>query len=278
MLDVVILAGGINKIPLYNGYTPGYKALLPFDGKPAIQYTLEAVSALPTVRRILVAGPETEIRQALASGGYHAACDYVPSGDSPVGSVLNVLPYLQDSDSKGAEQSSVLFATADLPLVTRANVQAFLDACAVTESPYPVNLYLSAILRHSFTGPFAHSRKGHMTFREGAVYHGNLALIDPQAFEMPGLVAILDRIYHKRKNPFASALAGGWRIALSYVFGAFLLRILTVKQMARIASRRLGVGIVPVQVEYPEIAIDVDTAGDYELVRRELEARHALQS
>jgi len=40
-LDVVILAGGINRIPLYPGAKPGYKALLPFAGKPAIQYTLE---------------------------------------------------------------------------------------------------------------------------------------------------------------------------------------------------------------------------------------------
>jgi CTP:molybdopterin cytidylyltransferase MocA len=276
-LDVVILADGINKIPLYAGSTPGYKALLPFAGKPAIQYTLEAVSALPAVRRIFVVGPEARLRDALKANGYHVACEYVPGGDSPMASVLNVLPRLKEGDVRDSQFKDsvpgVLFTTADLPLVTRASVQAFLDACAATKSPYPVNLYLSAVLRRAFTGPFARSRKGHMTFREGAVYHGNLALIEPRAFEVPGLAAILKRLYHRRKNPVASALTGGWRIALSYVFGAFLLRVLTMEQMARIASRRLGVGIVPVLVDRPEIAIDVDGAGDYELVRRELESR-----
>lgn len=269
-LEAVVLAGGINKIPLYAGYTPGYKALLPFAGKPAIQYTLEAVGAVPAVKRILVVGPEAPMRDALAAAGCRVACEYVPGGDSPLGSVLNVLPHLKDSDR-------ALFATADLPLVTTASVQAFLDACAAAGTPYPVNIYLSAVLRRSFTGPFSRSRKGHMIFREGAVYHGNLALIEPRAFETPGVAKVMERLYRRRKNPIGSALAGGWRIALSYIFGALLLRVLTVEQMARIASKRLGVGIIPVRVDRPEIAIDVDEPGDYELVTRELEAR-ALQS
>ena len=270
MRDVVVLAGGINKIPLYAGCTPGYKALLPFAGKPAIQYTLEAVCAVPTVCRILVVGPEAPVRDALAATGCRVACEYVPGGDSLMASVLNVLPHVKDS-------GQVLFATADLPLVTSASVQAFLDACAAARSPYPENLYLSAVLRRSFTGPFARSRKGHMSFRGGAVYHGNLALIEPRAFETPGLVKVMERLYRRRKNPIASALAGGWRIALSYIFGAFLLRLLTMEQMARIVSKRLGVGIIPVRVDNPEIAIDVDEPDDYELVTRELEAR-ALRS
>jgi len=271
-LDVVILAGGINRIPLYPGAKPGYKALLPFAGKPAIQYTLEAVNAIPNIRRIFVAGPEKELRAALAATGCRIPCEYVPGGDSPMGSVMNVLPRLKESTPPGDAPSAILFATADLPLVTTESVAAFLDACAAAPRPYPANLYLSAVPGRAFTGPFAKSRKGHMTFRGGAIYHGNVALIEPQAFETPGLVNLFKRLYQRRKNPFASAISGGWRIALSYVFGAFLLRLLSLEQMARIVSRRLGVGIVPIRLNRPEIAVDVDVASDYELVRQELEA------
>lgn len=272
-LDAVVLAGGINKIPLYPGYTPGYKALLPLAGKPAIQYTLEALRAVPSVRRILVVGPEAPVRDALAAAGCNVECEFVPGGDSIMTSVSNVLPHLKESDTGRVTAPRVLFTTADLPLVTSASVQTFLDACAAAKPFHRFNIYLSAVLGSSFTGPFARSRKGHMTFREGAVYHGNLALIEPQAFEMPGLVKLFERLYRNRKNPIASALSGGWRIALSYIFGAFLLRLLTMEQMARIASKRLGVGMVPVRVDSPEIAVDVDEPGDYELVTRELEAR-----
>lgn len=265
-LDAVILAGGINKIPLYPGYKPGYKALLPFAGKPAIQYTLDALRDVSAVGRILVVGPEAQLRDALAASHCSIECEYVPGGDSSMASVQNALAYLKESER-------VLFTTADLPLVTAANIQAFLDACAKVASPYPVNMYLSTVLRRSFIGPFAKSRKGHMIFREGAVYHGNLALIEPHVFDTPGLARVMARLYRRRGNPLGSALAGGWRIALSYSVGAYLLRILSTEQMAAIASRRLGVGIIPVRVDSPEIAIDVDKPGDYELVQRELEAR-----
>ena len=272
-LDAVILGGGINKIPLYPGYTPGYKALLPFAGKPAIQYTMEALCAVPAVRRILIVGPEAPLRDALLANGHDlAACEFVPAGDSPMGSVLKVLPHVKDNDQ-------VLFTTADLPLVTSTSVQTFLRACrcrAGAASLYPTNIYVSAVLGRSFTGRFARSRKGHMIFREGAVYHGNLVLADPRAFETPGVVKVMERLYQGRKNPLRSALAGGWRVALSYGFGAFLLRVVSMEQMARIASKRLGVGIIPVRVDCPEIAIDVDEPGDYELVKRELEARAVL--
>lgn len=268
MLDAVVLAGGINKIPLHAGYTPGYKALLPFAGKPAIQYTLEALRAVPGVGRIVVAGPEAPLREALAAAGCSVVCEYVPGGDSPMDSVLNALRHVPDSDR-------VLFTTADLPLVTGADVQAFLHACAAAKRRYPVNIYLSAVLGPAFARRFARSRKGHMIFREGAVYHGNLAVIEPGAFEAPGMVRLMERLYRRRKHPLASALAGGWRIALSYIFGAFLLRLLGLERMAGIVSRRLGVGIVPVRVDRPEIALDVDEPGDYELVKRELEARQS---
>ena len=273
-LNVVILAGGVNRISLYKGYTPTYKALLPFAGRPAIAYTLDAVRDLPGLRRLFIVGPEERLREAIDAARLPVHCEFVPAGDSPMGSILNVLPRLK-AGGDGDAAPEVLFATADLPLVTPASVQIFLDACAGTPSPYPVNIFLSAVLSRAFTGPFARSHKGHMSFREGAVYHGNLALINPRAFEAPGLIRVFEKLYRSRKNPIASALVGGWRIALSYVFGAFLFRLLTMDQMARITSRRLGVWIIPVRVDCPEIAIDVDEPDDYELVRRELETRAA---
>jgi hypothetical protein len=41
-------------------------------------------------------------------------------------------------------------------------------------------------------------------------------------------------------------------------------------QMSRIASRRFGVGLVPVPLEHPEVAIDVDEAADYRFVEAQL--------
>ena len=65
-VNAVVLAGGINRIPLFQGYTPGYKALLPFCGRPSILYTLDALKAVPQVARVCIAGPEADLRPALA--------------------------------------------------------------------------------------------------------------------------------------------------------------------------------------------------------------------
>lgn len=42
-IDVVVLAGGVNQIALYDGYQPGYKALVDFGGRPSLQYVLRAL-------------------------------------------------------------------------------------------------------------------------------------------------------------------------------------------------------------------------------------------
>ncbi len=57
-----------------------------------------------------------------------------------------------------------------------------------------------------------------------------------------------------------------------YVFGVLRFHFLTLQQMARIASRRFDIGILPVPVPYPEVALDVDEPGDYTLVQEILSA------
>ncbi|MEI6914740.1 MAG: hypothetical protein WCL39_06375, partial [Armatimonadota bacterium] len=69
-----------------------------------------------------------------------------------------------------------------------------------------------------------------------------------------------------RKNAVKSALATGWRVGLSYVVGVQLLHLLTLDEMARIASKRFDTGIVPVLIDHPEITVDIDESADYEFV------------
>src|SRR5262249_29955141 len=61
-VNAVVLAGGINHRPLFEGYTPGYKALVPLRGRPAILYPLDALMAAPQVERVCIVGPEAELR------------------------------------------------------------------------------------------------------------------------------------------------------------------------------------------------------------------------
>jgi molybdopterin-guanine dinucleotide biosynthesis protein A len=260
-MDAVVLAGGINRIQLFEGYTPGYKALLPFGGKPAIQYTLDALRAVPQVERVCIVGPEMELHHAIASNHY----DFVPSGETLMGSIFNGLGHFPDAPV-------VLVATADLPLVSPQAVTDFLSACERIETAYAENVFISVVPQRCYTGAYEKFTKGFNRFKDIAVCHGNLMLADPRLLDNEEATSRMNNLYNARKNPLKAALAIGWRVGLSYVIGVELLHALTMEQMSRIASRRFGVGIIPVIVEHPEVTIDVDEAADYAFVKHQLGA------
>jgi CTP:molybdopterin cytidylyltransferase MocA len=263
-VNAVVLAGGINRIPLYAGYKPGYKALLAFHGKPSILYTLDALKAVPRVARICLAGPEAELRPALANTAHAGnACDFVDGGTT-----------LRESIDRGlrhfAGSAYVLVLTADLPLITPRAIADFLGVCERTQAPEKTALFLSLVPRHCFTGAYRHMTKPMNRFRDVEVCHGNLWLADSRLLQNTRATARINRIYRARKNPIATALAVGLRVGLAYGVGVHLLHALTLEQMTRIAARAYGVSGVPVIVEHPEIAIDVDEPADYRFVVEQL--------
>ncbi len=114
-VDALVLAGGVNRIRLYSGYHPGYKALLPFAGKPSIRYVLEALEGVPQVRGGVVVGPP-ELRDALGESG---SWNLLPAGKTVMESLFSGLEHLR-------EAPSVLCTTADLPLLRSDSVSGFL--------------------------------------------------------------------------------------------------------------------------------------------------------
>src|SRR5438477_9115800 len=53
-LDVVVLAGSINRIALFDGDQPGRKALVRLHGRPLISYVLDALHDAAMVGRVIV--------------------------------------------------------------------------------------------------------------------------------------------------------------------------------------------------------------------------------
>lgn len=262
-VDAVVLAGGINRIELFPGYTPGHKALLPIAGSPSILYPLEALKAIDRVQRICIVGPREKIEPLLPP---RLVCDFVPEGRTVAGSVINGLTHFHGS-------RAVLIVTADLPLVTSEAIDAFLTASSRIPTQYPEFVYLSVVREELFTGPYEGFSKGFACFNGGAVSHGNLALVSPQLQRHSRVTAGLDSLYRVRKSSVRTSLALGWRIGLGYLVGAHLLRRLTLEQMARLVSRRFRVAFVPVSIPYPGIALDVDEPADYALVQLLLKDR-----
>jgi len=264
-VDAVVLAGGINRIRLYEGYTPSYKALLSFHGKPAIQYTLDALHDVPQIGRVCIVGSKADLREAVeGSVRGDQVYEFVPGGETMMGSIFNGLRHF-------ASSPMVLVATADLPLLTPQAITDFLVACSQIETTHPENYFMSVVPQRCYTGDYERFTKDFNRFKDIAVCHGNLSLADPRLLDNTDAVACVNQLYNARKNPVTAAMAIGWRVGLSYVLGVHLLHRLTLDQMARIASRRFGIGLIPVILEHPEVTIDVDEPADYAFVKEQLD-------
>lgn len=260
-VDALVLAGGINRIPLYPGYTPGYKALLSLGGKPSLRYVLDALEGVTHLgRRVIVGPPEPELRGVFPNPG---AWELLPAGETMMESLFTGLEHLRQSPA-------VLCTTADLPLINPAAVTDFLQACA-SGGHAEGGIFWSMVPEGAFTGPFVRVRKGFNRFRNVAVCHGNLYLLRPGHLFASPLDSRLNSLYHARKSTIRAALVLGPRVGLAYLVGVHLLRRLTLERMAAIISRRLGLTLVPVLLECPEITLDVDEPWDYDLVRELLE-------
>jgi GTP:adenosylcobinamide-phosphate guanylyltransferase len=267
VMPAVVLAGGINPIALFEGYTPGYKALLPFRGKPLIEFTLKALRNTPAIQRICIVGPVAQIMSSIADPG---AYEFVQAGDSLMQNIWKGVGYFHDS-------RKVLLIPSDLPLATPRTIQNFLNACGGIEQTRGPAICWSMVPEREFEGNYRMVKKGFNRFRDISVCHGNLLIAGRELLGNRRFVERMDRIYNARKSTIRAAIAIGPLTGFSYLFGVSLLKMLSLSQFARIASTGFGINLIPVRVDDPDIAVDIDEARDYQFVTEELDRREKNQ-
>lgn len=264
-INAIVLAGGINRIALFDGYVPGYKGLLRFHSKPSIQYALDSLKNTHEVRRICIVGPVDELKRAIDRPD---AYEFVSSGETLIKNIQNGLEHFRDCPS-------VLVIPSDLPLVTPEAIKTFLRKCRHrrTRTRYEANIFWSMVPEKNFDGPYGKVKKGFNRFRDISLCHGNLLLLTPRLLENKAFMSRMEKIYKARKSTVKAALAVGPLVGLGYLAGVQLLRMLTLSQFAKLVSAGFGVGIVPVIMNNPEIAVDIDEARDYRFIMEQLERK-----
>lgn len=262
----VLLAGGVNRIPLYPGYQPDLKAVIEFDGEPSLVHVLRALQRASSVGRICIVGPVARTREAVEAAGLDAGVDFIDSGDTMVESVARGLTHFRSGDT-------VLLATADLPLLTSTAVDDFVQGCYSRETHYPENIFLSGVDRREFVGEWKRAPVKFLRFAGQEVVHGNLALISPSLAGHELVRHKLDDLYRVRKHPFRSTFVLGPRVALAYILGAYLMRLVSLRRLAALISSSLELGFIPVKLSHPGVALDVDEPKDYRFVSEMFE-RH----
>jgi len=214
------------------------KAVIPINGRPMIDYVLEALES---------AGLKTPYHVSGFDAAYDKRLLQSPSGAGPADSAATAL--------KSGIMLPCIMTTADHPLLSETMLIHFLKHSEQTEADFCVGLAEKKIIQPAYPNV----KRTYLKFSDRSVSGCNLFYIKNEK----GLKAIefWKQAQHLRKQPLKLARRLGWGVLLSYLFGR-----LSLEGAFDYASKTLGIAAKPVLIPIAEAAIDVDKPSDKVLV------------
>lgn len=166
------------------------KALLPVAGRPLVAHVVRALADVPEVDRVIVVGPVDRVKAALANLPARADQErrIVPQGATMYANVWRgFLASLTDAAEPDSAQLEAQYpdavaavVTGDIPLITAADVQEFLNRANMREYDYVLGITpIEALAPYA---PQQHHTGVHMAainLAEGGFRQNNLHLIRP---------------------------------------------------------------------------------------------------
>ncbi len=261
-MDCIVTAGGLPgpDDPLYE-YTQGKpKALLEMEGRTMLERVMDALQSSQYVDRIVLVGLEDDMGMQFLK----PIDQYLPDHGSLVGNVLAGLHWLQEEKP---DIESVLFCSSDLPAITTANVDSFVESCA----PYDKGIYYILTPKAALEARFPGSKRTYVKLKGLEVAGGDMAVAKA------ALAGSNEELWRTLTN----ARKHAWQLASTIGFGfllKYLLRQLSIDDIERKAEQIIGQPCRIVVDAPAEIAMDVDKPAQVELLRADLRRRQSEQS
>jgi GTP:adenosylcobinamide-phosphate guanylyltransferase len=245
----IVLAADRNlNDPVAHAAKVACKALALVQGTPMIQRVLVALNNSPSINNIIVCANAA----LLHSKDYKfkdMVTTWVENKQTPSSSTRYAMNHVPTT-------SPAIVTTSDVPFLSTKIIEHFCSAAKNSNTDLAVGFVDYKIVKQYFpTLP-----KTTFKCKDGEFCGCNLF-----AFNSTRSRAILDvwkNIEHQRKHPLKLIRILGWRIMLRYI-----LKLSTLAELLDAISAKAGVTIVPVLVPFPEAAVDVDSAVDWEFVQ-----------
>ncbi len=252
----IISAGGVpsEDDPLF-AYTQGRpKALLPIAGRPMIAHVVDAFAHTPGVEHIVIIALPEEGEYTFST-----PVEYVPDAGSLIANAEAGLQYAME---RYPELDAVLLSSSDVPLITPEIITQFVQECLRTDH----DLYYPIVERSVMEARFPESRRSYAHLKEGDFAGGDVFLVRPTL--ATDHTHLMDKLAAARKNVLQQArMVGMW------TFIKLITRQLTIEEGARRVGKVLGIRARIIPAPWAEIGMDVDKPFQFEIVRREIEAR-----
>lgn len=245
-LDAVVLAGADNHGSLAACTDTPYEAMIDIQGRPMVEYVVDALRLSEHVGRIVVVGPEHVLGPVLAGKVYQV----VQSGHAIVENLLIGIEMLQPT-------ANVLVVTADIPLITTAAIDDFVERCGKVKA----DIYYPICRKEENEAKFPGMHRTYAQFKEGTFTGGNIFVLNPAT--VIKWHRTIERAVAVRKSIVGMAKLLGWRLMFKFLLGR-----LSVREAEKRVATVLGCPVAAVETTYPEIGVDVDKPSDLELVTR----------
>lgn len=230
-MEAIVLAGGSTNDPLAQKFGLASKTLLPYRGRPLVEYTLEAL--VQAGLEVILLGPPVPLNP--------------PPGRAlpDQGSLLANL----EAGIQAAKGHKVLVATGDMPFLGQEAVRWVLEQAPQAGFVYTI------IAKSTIEQRFPGMRRTYARIREGAFTGGNLVIIDKKLFFTA--LPLLRRALELRKKPLALAQMIGLGTLLRVILGQADIAGLEAK-----VSQILGVPARALITPYAEVGVDIDKEED----------------
>ena len=246
-IGAVILAGGA--VPSGLSTYCRHRALLRVGERYLLDYIIAALLETPSIAGIALVAPG----EALAAFA-EAPIRRVEAGDT-------LIANMQRGNAALAEihPTHMVYLTGDIPLLTPASMEEFLQASLATGATliYPI------IPRAACDARFPGGKRTYVTIRDGVFTGGNAIVTKANFLEEKG--DLIQRLYAGRKNPLQLAGLLGWGTVWRLLTGS-----LTLPYLEAVATRLLGAPACALITPHADLGFDVDKAEDLAVAEQAL--------
>ena len=248
-IDAIVLAGGSVE-GFDDENRPPVKALLDLEGRPMIEYVLEALSGSKNVGKIVIMMPKkTE------DGRWSTLADKVIYADDTITSnIAKGLDFLGPS-------GKFLLISSDIPLLTTKIMDDFIS----DTSKIDAEVYYPIVSKEAVESRFPKSKRTYFSTKEGVYTGGNIFLIDKAAFLKNKKRA--EQIFAYRKRPLKMVGLIGF-----FTIIKFLLKQMTLKDLEVKVSSILACETRAVVTDHAEVGVDIDKQEDLEMFKQKMAA------
>jgi hypothetical protein len=258
-MDCIIAAGGMPRPedPLYE-YTQGKsKALLDMNGRTMLERVMDALQTAHSVERIVVVGLGSDLGMTFQ----RPVDKHLPDQGSMVGNTLAGMQWLRQDKP---DIDYVLFCSADIPTVTGAIVDAFVESC----EPFDKAIYYNFVTKETLEARFPGSKRTYVKLKGAEIAGGDMAI---------GNVELADS-HQELWTALTNARKHAWKLARIVGIGLlikYLFRQLSIGDIEQTAERIVEQPVQIVLSPHAELAMDADKPSQVDLLREDLSRQNA---